>query len=123
MAKKTVTIKNPKKAEDTNLYLDIEVDEENEVVSKTIPDPTDFENGKITWFNAFEVKPGKVSGQITLYKVKMKRPAPVDNKPRRLFYEHQSNPHEISPSKLTDEGGGFVSFSLNLGDPPVGYYP
>jgi hypothetical protein len=119
MAKKVIDgkDKNPDNA------VEIEVDDDNDVVSKTIPAPTDFENGKITWFNAFEVKPGRVSKRIPSYKVRFKRPAPVNNNPRRIFYYYESQPHEVESAKLTDEGDGYISFRLNLGDPPVGYYP
>ncbi len=97
--------------------LDIEVDDIYEAYSKPVPDPTPFENGFITWFNAFGVrekvsrKDANVQYTVTLQAL----PAG-----KRLFYLYNNQPHEIS---VEDAGGGKARFSLGIGDPPVGTFP
>jgi hypothetical protein len=97
--------------------LEIEVDDKYEAYSKPVPDPTPFENGFITWFNAFGVRE-KASGQDASipYKVTLQALA----RGKRLFYLYKNQPHEIT---VQDAGGGKVRFSLDIGDPPTGQYP
>ena len=97
--------------------LEIEVDDKFEVYSKPIPDPTPFESGFITWFNAFGVKE-KATGKDTniQYKVTLQK-LPTG---KRLFYLYKNQPQEISTE---DAGNGKVKFTLAIGDPPTGTYP
>ncbi len=97
--------------------LDIEVDDTYEVYSKPVPDPTPFENGFITWFNAFGVR-HKTSKKDTniRYKVTLQK-LPAG---KRLFYLYNNVPHEITPE---DDVVGKVRFFLEVGDPPTGIYP
>ena len=97
--------------------LEIEVDDKYEAYSKPIPDPTPFESGFITWFNAFGVKE-KTTGKDTnsQYKVTLQK-LPAG---KRLFYLYNDQPQEISTE---DAGNGKVKFTLSVGDPPVGSYP
>jgi hypothetical protein len=97
--------------------LEIEVDDKYEAYSKPIPDPTPFENGFITWFNAFGLKE-KTTGKDTniQYKVTLQK-LPTG---KRLFYLYNNQPHEISTE---DAGNGKVKYTLDIGDPPSGVYP
>ncbi len=97
--------------------LDIDVDDKYEVYSKPVPDPTPFENGFITWFNAFGVreKTNKKDANIR-YKVALQKPP----EGKRLFYLHKDVPHEVTPE---DDVSGKVRFFLEIGDPPTGFYP
>ncbi len=97
--------------------LDIEVDDRYEAYSKPVPDPTPFENGFITWFNAFGVRE-KVSGKDANIQYTVTLQALPAGK--RLFYLHNNQPHEISTA---DAGSGKVTFTLDIGDPPSGMYP
>ena len=97
--------------------LDIEVDDKYEAYSKSIPDPTPFENGFITWFNAFGVREKDTGKDADIqYKVTLQALAPG----KRLFYLYNNQPHEIT---VQDAGSGRVRFSLAIGDPPTGQYP
>lgn len=97
--------------------LEIDVDDRYEAYSKPIPEPTPFEDGFITWFNAFGVrekaslKDANVTYNVTL------RALPAG---KRLFVLYDGKPQEITPKAA---GRGKIQFSLSIGDPPTGAYP
>jgi len=98
--------------------LEIEVNDQYEAYSKPIPDPTPFENGVITWFNAFGVKEKITGKDATIrYKVTLQRLA----EKKRLFYLYNNEPQEIT--SFEEAGNGKVKFTLDIGDPPTGTYP
>src|SRR5512138_4014843 len=117
MANMKYKVKGNNKIKDYDSELEIEVDDKYEAYSKDIPEPTPFEDGHITWFNAFGVKE-KSSGKNAnvTYKVTLQAPPTGE----RLFVLYGGSPHEISPDNA---GNGKVKFTLNVGDPPTGYYP
>lgn len=117
MANMKYKVKGNNKIPNYDSELEIDVDEKYEAYSKDIPDPTPFENGYITWFNAFGVKE-KSSGKNANVTYKVTLQAPPTGK--RLFVFYDGTTHEISTQ---DAGSGKVRFTLNVGDPPTGYYP
>jgi hypothetical protein len=117
MANKKYKLKGNNKIPNYDSELDIEVDDKYEAYSKPIPEPTPYQDGYITWFNAFGVKE-KASGKTSdvTYTVTLKRLP--DGK--RVFVLYGGEPHEI-PTR--DAGNGKVKFTLDVGDPPTGGYP
>ena len=105
---------------DSEIEVDIGVDHANkyDVVSKQIPEPTPYENGTITWFNAYGVK-DKVTGKYADISYTVTLSALPAGK-TKLFVLLPSGIQEIQ----TKAGGsGKIKFTLAIGDPPVGYYP
>lgn len=102
---------------DYDSRLEIEVDDRYEAYSKPIPEPTPYEDGFITWFNAFGVreKASRKDANVR-YTVTLQRPAAG----KRLFALYDDQPHEI---EIQRTGNGRIKFTLDVGDPPVGYYP
>lgn len=97
--------------------VEVEVDDKYEAYSKPIPDRTPFEDGFITWFNAFGVREKASLKDANIpYTVTLQRP-PVG---KRLFALYDGRPHEI---KTEDAARGLVKFTLSVGDPPLGHYP
>ena len=97
--------------------LEIEVDDRHEAHNKPIPEPTPYEDGYITWFNAFGVRE-KASLKVASITYTVTLQAPPAGK--RLFALYDGTPHEIRP---VDAGQGRVKFTLSVGDPPLGHYP
>ena len=97
--------------------LEIEVNDKYEAYSKPIPEPTPYQNGFITWFNAFGVRE-KITGRDAnvRYKVTLQE-LPAGKK---LFYLYNNEPVEITTESA---GDGKVKFSLDIGDPPTGSFP
>jgi hypothetical protein len=97
--------------------LDIDVDDKYEAYSKPIPEPTPYQGGVITWFNAFGVreKASRKNANVT-YTVTLQMP-PAG---KRLFALYDGEPHEIATQEA---GRGKVRFTLSVGDPPTGYFP
>jgi len=117
MANAKFKIKGNNKIPDFDSELEIDVDDKYEAYSKPIPDPTPYQGGFITWFNAFGVKE-KASGKNAdvTYKVTL-RNIPSG---KRLFALYGGEPHEI----VTEPSGkGKVKYTLNVGDPPNGLFP
>jgi hypothetical protein len=117
MATAKYTIKGNDKIPNYKSELEIDVDDKYEAYSKPIPDPTPFENGFITWFNAFGVreKTSRKDANVT-YEVVL-QPLPAG---KRLFALYDGKPHEIATQGA---GRGRVKFVLSVGDPPLGTYP
>lgn len=117
MANKKFNIKGKGNIPNYETDLEIEVDDKYEAYSKAIPDPTPFEDGHITWFNAFGVRE-KTSGKDANVRYKVTLQKLPEGK--RLFYLYDNQPHEIFPE---EEGNGKVRYYLEIGDPPNGSYP
>ena len=104
---------------DSEIEVDIGSDHANkyDVVSKAIPEPSPYEGGTITWFNAYGVKEkatGKyadISYTVTLSALP---------KGKKLFVLLSSGIQEV-PTKSA--GSGKIKFTLAIGDPPMGYGP
>lgn len=97
--------------------LEIEVDNRFEAYSKPVPDPTPFEDGQITWFNAFGIRDRVTLGDANVpYKVHLQKPP----QGRRLFVFYEDTPHEITPQETGEDR---VMFTLDIGDPPTGLFP
>jgi len=110
-------IKGNDKIPNYDSEIEIDVDDRYEAYSKTIPDPTPYEDGVITWFNAFGVreKTSRKEASITYNVVLQALPAGT-----RFFALYGGEPHEL---KTEAAGKGKVKFTLNIGDPPIGKYP
>jgi hypothetical protein len=105
---------------DSEIEVDIGIDHANkyDVVSKQIPEPTPYENGTITWFNAYGVKE-KATGKYADISYTVTLSALPAGK-TKLFALVNNVPQEL----MTKIGGsGKIKFTLAIGDPPVGYYP
>jgi hypothetical protein len=104
---------------DSEIEVDIGSDHAKnyDVVSKTIPEPSPYEGGKITWFNAYGVKE-KATGKYADISYTVTLSALPAGK--KLFALLPSGIQEI-PTKAG--GRGKVKFTLAIGDPPLGYWP
>jgi len=116
MANAKYKIKGNNKIPNYDSELEIEVDDKYEAYSKDIPDPTPYQGGTITWFNAFGVRE-KSTGrdEDVTYKVTLQS-LPAG---KRLFALYGGQPHELT----TEPEGGKIKFTLNVGDPPIGSGP
>ena len=117
MANQKFKIKGKGNIPDYDTDLEIEVDDKYEAYSKEVHEPTPFDGGYITWFNAFGVKE-KATGKDTNIKYKVTLQKLPSGK--RLFYLYENKPQEIFPETATK---GKVKFTLDIGDPPTGTYP
>lgn len=110
-------IKGNNKIPDYDSELEIDVDDKYEAYSKAIPEPTPYEGGTITWFNAFGVreKSTRKDKDIT-YRVTLQA-LPAG---KRLFALYGGEPHEIATENA---GNGKIRFTLSVGDPPTGAGP
>ncbi|HMB24701.1 MAG TPA: hypothetical protein VKP08_17775 [Anaerolineales bacterium] len=117
MANAKFQIKGNNRIPNFDSRVEIDVDDKHEAYSKPIPEPTPFEDGFITWFNAFGVrnKASLKDADIT-YTVTLQAP-PAG---KRLFALYSGKPNEIKPE---DAGKGRIKFTLSVGDPPIGHYP
>jgi len=117
MANAKYKIKGNNKIRDYDSELEIDVDDKYEAYSKPIPEPTPYQDGFITWFNAFGVKEKSTGKDANVtYKVTL-RSFPSG---KRLFALYDGEPHEI---KTEPAGNGKVKYTLNVGDPPNGLFP
>lgn len=102
--------------------IEVDIGSENakkyEVISKEIPEPTSYDGGTITWFNAYGVvdsatqAPAKITYNVVLSALpagKTKLFALVNNVPQKLDF------------KTT--GSGKIKFTWDEGDPPIGIWP
>jgi hypothetical protein len=117
MATAKYQIEGSSKVPNYDSRLEINVDDKYEAYRKPIPDPTPFEDGFITWFNAFGVreKASLKDANVTYTVVLQALSAGT-----RLFALYDGKPHEIQTESA---GKGVVKFTLNVGDPPLGKYP
>ena len=117
MADKKFKIKGKGNIPDFDTDLEIEVNDQYEAYSKPVPDPTPFEGGYITWFNAFGVRDKTTRGNANIqYRVILQK-LPEG---KRLFVYYDDQPHEITPQNA---GPDRVMFMLAIGDPPTGTFP
>lgn len=117
MATAKYNIKGNDKIPNYNSEIEIEVDDKYEAYSKAIPDPTPYERGVITWFNAFGVreKASRKDANVTYEVILHALP-----NGKKLFALYEGKPHEIT---IQEAGKGKIKFTLDVGDPPVGQYP
>ena len=103
---------------------DIEVDigsnnaGNHDVTDKPIPDPTPYDGGTITWFVAFAVKE-KSNGHYANLTYTVTLNALPKGK-TKLFALVDGAPQELHTSSA---GSGKIKFTLDVGDPPTGYWP
>lgn len=97
--------------------LEIDVDDRYEAYTKPIPEPTPYEDGFITWFNAFGVREKASGKDASITYTVVLQALPVG---RRLFALYDGKPHEL---KTESAGTGRIKFTLSVGDPPVGHFP
>jgi hypothetical protein len=101
---------------DTDIEVDIgaENEQEHEVVSKPVPEPTLYKGKTIVWFNAFGVRVKSHGGDAKItYTVTLKKLPPG----KTLYALYNNIPNELA---VQDAGSGSIKFTLNIGDPPVG---
>jgi len=118
MAIEQYKIKGNNKIPNYDSELDIDVDDKYEAYSKAIPqEPTPIPGGAIIWFNAYGVreKASRKDADVT-YKVTLQ--ALPEGK--KLFALYEGKPHEIE-TKATAKGK--ITFTLSIGDPPLGSGP
>ena len=104
---------------DSEIEVDIGIEgaKNHKVVSKEIPDPTPYDGGTITWFNAYGVKDknndkfADIQYTVTLNKLP---------EGKKLFLKL---PTGIVEQTTEPAGNGKIKFNLALGDPPTGYGP
>ena len=91
-----------------------------DVVSKEIPDPTPYEGGTITWFNAYGIRkkgePDKKKYADIQHTVTISA-LPTGKK---LFVQLPTGIVEVPTESA---GNGKIKFHLAVGDPPTGYGP
>jgi hypothetical protein len=117
MADRKFKIKGKGNIPDFDSDLEIEVNDRYEAYSKPVPDPTPYEDGHITWFNAFGIRDKATRANANVpYRVTLQKP-PMG---KRLFVLYDDQPHEITPQSI---GPDRVMFNLNIGDPPTGTFP
>ena len=113
--KKTFELEGKDNKPDHKLF--IEVDDNYEAYHKPIPDRTPYQDGFITWFNAFGVRDKNGNDADVEYTVTLKK----RDSGKKLFYQDKNKkPVEIKPE---DAGNGNIRFKLSIGDPPTGHYP
>jgi len=118
MPNKKFKIKGNNKIHNYDSELEIDVDDQFEAYSKTIPEPTPYKDGYITWFNSFGVR-RKSTGKNEDVTYTVTLQALPDGK--TLFALYGGEPHEIKTEPVGNSGK--VRFTLNVGDPPAGSYP
>ena|SRR5512145_1129706 len=102
--------------------LDIDVDDENyEVYDKGLPKglPGETKNKEtITWFNNFGVrrKNGTDEKVVPQYRVLLQKLP--EGKTLCAYYNGTVNDVPVQST-----GSDKIAFTLNVGDPPTGYYP
>ena len=125
MANEKYKIKGNNKIKNYDSELEIEVDDKYEAYTKPIPDEQtpipNIPNGKVTWFNNFGVrkksdkKNADVSYTVTLQALQADQ---------LVFVLLPGNPPVLQQVQTTPVGNsGKVSFTLSVGDPPVGSGP
>jgi hypothetical protein len=117
MANIKYNIKGTDKIRDYDSRLEIDVDDRYEAYSKPIPEPTPFEDGFITWFNAFGVREKASRRDANILYTVVLRALPAG---KRLFAMYDGQPHEI---KSENADRGMIKFTLSVGDPPLGAFP
>lgn len=105
---------------DSEIEVDIGSDhaKKYDVVSKTIPDPTPYGSGTITWFNAFGVKEKSTGKDAGINYTVTLSALPAGK--TKLFALVNKIPQEL---EIKSGGSGKIKFTLNIGDPPVGFFP
>jgi hypothetical protein len=125
MANEKYKIKGNKKIPNYDSEIEIDVDDKYEAYSKPIPDEQtpipNIPNGKVTWFNNFGIrnksdkKNADVSYTVTLQALQADQ---------LVFVLLPGNPPVLQQVQTTPVGNsGKVSFTLSVGDPPVGSGP
>src|SRR5215212_11411785 len=118
MANTKYKIKGNNKIPNYDSELEIDVDNKYEAYSKPIPADTPYQDKHITWFNCFGVK-DKATGKDAdvEYKVTLQAPPPG----KTLYTQLPGSEPTVLPIEKVDKDK--VKFTLNVGDPPTGYFP
>jgi hypothetical protein len=105
---------------DSEIEVDIGSDhaQKYDVVSKAIPDSTPHGSGTITWFNAFGVKEKSTGNDANITYTVTLSALPAGK--TKLFALISNVPQEL---ETKTGGSGKIKFTLNVGDPPLGYWP
>ena len=105
---------------DSEIEVDIgsSNDKKFDVVSKAIPAPTSYGDGTILWFNAFGVKEKSTGKDANITYTVTLSALPAGK--TKLFALVDNSPQEI---EIKTGGSGKIKFTLNVGDPPLGYWP
>jgi hypothetical protein len=124
MANEKFKIKGNKKIPDYDSEVEIEVDNKYEAYSKPIPDQAtplpSPPGGQVAWFNNFGIRE-KSTGQnkdVTYTGTIQALPAE-----KHLFVLYPGNPTPQQVPTTPIGNSGKVSFTLSIGDPPVGMGP
>ena len=118
MANTKYKIKGNNKIPNYDSELEIDVDDKYEAYSKTIPADTPYQDKHITWFNCFGVK-DKATGKDADVEYKVTLQVPPQG--RTLYTQLPGSPPSPLPIERVDKDK--IKFTLNVGDPPTGYYP
>ena len=105
---------------DSEIEVDIGADNagNHDVTDKPIPNPTAHDGGTITWFVAFAVKEKSNGHYANLTYTVTLNALPAGK--AKLFAEVSGAPQEL---QLHPAGSGKIKFTLDVGDPPLGYWP
>jgi hypothetical protein len=120
MARKTIKGKVSIPGFNTDFDVDV-VDDQYEAYDKELPKdlPKQTKNGEgITWFNNFGVrkKNGPEEKSVPQYRVYLQKLP--EGKTLCAYYNGTVNDVAVD-----DAEPGKIVFTLNVGDPPAGYYP
>lgn len=102
--------------------IEVDIGSENakkyEVISKDIPEPTTYDGGTITWFNAYGVVDSETKAPAKIKYTVVLSALPTGKK--KLFALVNDVPQEL---EFKTAGSGKIKFTWDLGDPPIGIWP
>jgi hypothetical protein len=121
MANAKYKIKGNNKIPNYDSEVEIDVDDKYEAYSKPIPDqPTPIPGGQVTWFNNFGVREKSTGRNADVTYTGTLQALPTD---KNLFALYPGNPTPQLVPTTPIGNSGKVSFTLSVGDPPIGSGP